>query len=225
MVIAEAERDGYGSGGHFWGAVLDHSLQVAPFCTLHGVMSMLPYRTAPVGGFKVRHLRLGVGGMKGHSIATDFRHTHLVRQTRQYKPLVTLVNRIARELLPEWFTWTTMQLSCNVLTKPHQHLRDSSPLSAVFSRQHTRGHIRVEEGCVCSGRRGRRCRMQCLDGVTREGATYDVSQRPVVVRTGAWHATGSWRLVVLYSRGDWQTLAAWDRAFLHEAAFRLYAGA
>ena len=79
VVIAEAERDGYGSGGHFRGAVFDHSLQVAPFCTLHGMLSMLPYRTAPIGAYKVRHLQLGVGGMKGHIIATDFRHTCLVR--------------------------------------------------------------------------------------------------------------------------------------------------
>ena len=71
--------------------------------------------------------------------------------------------------------------------------------------------------------------MQCLDGVTRDGVTYNVSQQPVVVRTGAWHGTCSWhgerRLVVLYSCGDWRTLPPWDRAFLHEAAFRLHAGA
>ena len=71
--------------------------------------------------------------------------------------------------------------------------------------------------------------MQCLDGITRDGATYDVSQQPGVVRTGAWHGTCSWhgerRLVVLYSRGDWRTLPPWDRAFLHEATFRLHAGA
>ena len=33
VVIVEAERDGYGSGGHFRGAVFHHSLQGAPFCT------------------------------------------------------------------------------------------------------------------------------------------------------------------------------------------------
>ena len=48
--------------------------------------------------------------------AIDFGHTSLVQQTRNYKPLVTLVNQIARGLLPKWFTWTTMQFSCNVLT-------------------------------------------------------------------------------------------------------------
>ena len=168
--------------------------------------------------------------MKGHIIATDFRHTCLVQQTRQYKPLVTLVNRIARQLLPKWFTWTTMQLSCIVLTKPHQHVHHSSPWSSVFSiGTYTRGHIWVQAGCVGSGQGGWRCRMQCLDGVRRERATYNVSQLPVVVRTGAWHATCSWhgerQLVVSCSRGDWQTLLAWDRAFLHEAAFGLYAGA
>ena len=52
VVIAEAERDGYGSGGRFRGAVFDHSLEVAPFCTLHGVMSMLLYRTGLVAGFR-----------------------------------------------------------------------------------------------------------------------------------------------------------------------------
>ena len=51
VVIAEAERDGDGSRGHFRGPVFDHSLQVAPFCTLHGMMSMLPYKTGSVGGF------------------------------------------------------------------------------------------------------------------------------------------------------------------------------
>ena len=78
VVIAEAEGDGHGSGGHFRGAVFDHSLEVAAFCTLHGMMSMLPYRTWPVVGFRVRHLQLGVGGMKGQNSATDFRHTRLV---------------------------------------------------------------------------------------------------------------------------------------------------
>ena len=77
-VIAEAEGDGYGSGDHFRGAVFDHSLQVAPVCTLHGMMSMLPYRTGSVGGVRVRQLQEGVGGMKGQINATDFRHTRLV---------------------------------------------------------------------------------------------------------------------------------------------------
>ena len=101
VVIAQAERDGYGSGGHFREAIFDHSLQVAPFCTLHGIMSMLPYRHGPVGGFRVRHLQLGVGGMKGHNNATDLRHSRVVQRMRNYKPLVTLVNQIARELWPK----------------------------------------------------------------------------------------------------------------------------
>ena len=96
------------------------------------MMSMLPYRTGLVEGFRVRHLQLGVGGDEGHSNATLFRHTRLVQQMRNYNPLVTLVNQIASELLPQWFTWTTTQLSCNVLSKPHQHLLDSSPWSALF---------------------------------------------------------------------------------------------
>ena len=53
VVIAQAERDGYESGGHFRGAFFNHSLQVAPFCTLHRMMSMFPYRTGPIGGFRV----------------------------------------------------------------------------------------------------------------------------------------------------------------------------
>ena len=193
VVIAEVERDAFRRGGHFRGAIFDHSLHVAPFCTFLGMMSMWPYRTAPFGGLRVWHLQLGVGGMKGHIIATDFRHTRLVRQTCQYKALLTLVYQIASESLPEWFTWTTMQLSCNGVTKPHQLLHDSSPWWAVFStRRHTRGHIWAEAGCVFIGRCGRRCRMQCLDGVTRKGATYNLSQQGVVARTDAWHATCSW---------------------------------
>ena len=204
VVIAEAERDGVKGVGHFRGAVFDHSLQVAPFCTLHGMMGILAYKRGPVGGVRPWHLQLGVGGMKGHTNATDCRRTRLVQRTRNYKPLVTLVNKMARQMLPDWFTWTTMQLSCNVFTKPHQHVHDASPWSAVFSTgQHTRGHIWVEVGGVCNGRGGRRCSMECLDSVTRVGATYDVCQQPVLVRTGAWHGTCSWhgerRLVVLYS--------------------------
>ena len=164
-------------------------------------MSMLAYTTAPVEGFKVRHLQPGVGGMKGHIIAIDLDHTSVVRQTGQYKPLVTMVNHIATELLPQSFTWTSIQLSCNVMTKPLQHLHDSSPWSTVFSTgQHTRGHKWVEAGCVCSGQGGRRCIMQFLDVVTRDCATYNVSQQPVVLSTGAWHETCLWhrqrRLVV-----------------------------
>ena len=94
---------------------------------------MLPWKRGPVGGIRVWHLQLGVGGMKGHDNARDCRCTRLVQQTRNYKPLATLVKGIAREMLPEWFTWTTMQLSCNVLTKPHQHVHSTSPLvSSVF---------------------------------------------------------------------------------------------
>ena len=230
VVIAEAERDGVKAEGHFRGAVFDHSLQVAPFCTLHGMMGILAYKRGPVGGVRAWHLQLGVGGMKGHTNATDGRRTRLVQRTRSYKPLVTLVNKMARQMLPDWFTWTTMQLSCNVLTKPHQHVHDASLWSAVFSTgQHTRGHLWVEVGGVCNGPAGRICSMQCLASVTRDGAAYDVCQQPVLVRTGAWHGTFSWhgerRLVVLYSRGDWWTLPPRDRAFLNETAFRLHAGA
>ena len=67
VVIAEAERDGVRGGGHFRGAVFDHSLHVAPFCTLHGMMGILAYKRGPVGGVRAWHLQLGVGGMKGHT--------------------------------------------------------------------------------------------------------------------------------------------------------------
>ena len=52
VVIAEVEPNCYGRGGHFQGAVFDHSLQVAPCCTLQGIMSVLLY-TAGGGGFKL----------------------------------------------------------------------------------------------------------------------------------------------------------------------------
>ena len=92
VVIDEVERYGYGTRGHFWGVVFDHSLHVAPFCTLHGMMSMLPYTTAAIGGFTVRHLQLGFGAMKGHIIMANLRQRSLVRRTLKCKPLVTLVN-------------------------------------------------------------------------------------------------------------------------------------
>ena len=44
--------DGVKAGGHFRGAVFDHSLQVAPFCTLHGMMGILAYKRGPVGGLE-----------------------------------------------------------------------------------------------------------------------------------------------------------------------------
>ena len=143
VVIAEAERDGVKGGGHFRGAVFDHSLEVAPFGTLHGMMGILAYKRGPVGGVRAWHLQSGVGGMKGHTNATDCCRTRLVQRTRNYKPLVTLVNKMAREMLPDWFTWTTMQLFCNVLTKPHQHVHDASPWSAVFFHRpaHTGTHM------------------------------------------------------------------------------------
>ena len=78
VVIAEAERDDVKGGGHFRGAVFDHSLQVAPFCTLHGMMGILPCKRGPVGGFRVWHLQLGVGEMKGHTNARDCCRTRLV---------------------------------------------------------------------------------------------------------------------------------------------------
>ena len=105
-----------------------------------------------------------------------------------------MVNHIARELVPEWFTWTTIQLSCNETTAPHQHRFDSTPWSAVFSTgQHVGGEIWVEEGGVGSGPHGRPGRRQCPDGINRPGHRYRVDRQPVVVRTRAWHATCPWK--------------------------------
>ena len=55
VIIGDAERDAYGGAGHFRVALFDHSLRVALFCTLHGMMSMLPYRLGLDEGFRVRH--------------------------------------------------------------------------------------------------------------------------------------------------------------------------
>ena len=81
-------------------SLITHS-KYLPFCTLHGMMSMLPCRTGPRGGFRVWHLQLGLGGMKAPINATNLHHTPLVQHTHNYKPLLTLVNRIARELMPK----------------------------------------------------------------------------------------------------------------------------
>ena len=51
IIIVEGEHNGHGSGGHFWGAVFDDSLRVAPYCTLHGIKAILPYTAEAVGGF------------------------------------------------------------------------------------------------------------------------------------------------------------------------------
>ena len=52
VLIAEAARFVVKGGRPFRGAVIDHSLQVAPFCTVHGMMSMLPWKRGPMGGGK-----------------------------------------------------------------------------------------------------------------------------------------------------------------------------
>ena len=163
------------------------------------------------------------------NLKADCRRWRLVQGTQEHGPLVIMVNRIARKLIPKWFTWTTIQLSCNETTAPHQHRFDSTPWSAVFSTgRHLGGEIWVEEGGVGSGPRGRPGRRQCPDGISRPGHRYRVDRQPVVVRTGAWHATCPWkgdrRLVVLYGRGELQSLPASHRKFLQQHAFRLPAG-
>ena len=226
IVVGEAECDGLRPGGHYRGASYDRSLQVAPLCVLHGIMGTLLYTRETVGRFSLRRLQLGVGGSKGHTAKGDCRRSRLVQGTQEHGPLVMMVNRIARKLVPKWFTWTTIQLSCNETTAPHQHRFDSTPWSAVFSTgRHLGGEIWVEEGGVGSGPRGRPGRRQCPDGISRPGPRYRVDRQPVVVRTGAWHATCPWkgdrRLVVLYGRGEWQSLPASHRKFLQQHAFRL----
>ena len=99
----------------------------------------------------------------------------------------------------------------NETTTSHQHCFDSTPWQALFSTgRHVGGEIWVEEGDVGSGPHGRRGRRQCRDGINRPGHRYRVDRQPVVLRTGAWHATCPWkgdrRLVVLYGRGEWHSL-------------------
>ena len=53
ILIGEAERDGYGRGGHFRGASYDRSLQVAPLCFLHGIMGTLVYTRETFGHFSL----------------------------------------------------------------------------------------------------------------------------------------------------------------------------
>ena len=229
IVLGEAERDGHRPGGHYRGTSYDRSLQVAPLCVLHGIMGTLLYTRETLGQFSLRRLQLGVGGSKGHTAKGDFLRSRLVQGTQEHGPLVMMVNHIARELVPEWFTWTTMQLSSNETTAPHQHRFDSTPWSAVFStRRHVGGEIWVEEGGVGSGPHGRPGRRQCPDGISHPGHRYCVDRQPVVVRTGAWHATCPWkgdrRLVVLYGRREWQCLPPSHRKFLQQHAFPLLAG-
>ena len=133
IVIGEAKRDGHRRGGHYRGASYDRSLQVAPLCVLHGIMGTLVYTRETLGQFCLRRLQLGAGGSKGHTAKGDCRRSRLVQGTQEHGPLVMMVNHIARELGPEWFTSTTIQLSCNETTAPHQHRFDSTPWSAVFS--------------------------------------------------------------------------------------------
>ena len=140
-----------------------------------------------------------------------------------------MVNHVARELVPDWFTWTTIQLSCNETRAPHQHPFDSTPWSSVFSTgRHVGRELWVEEGGVGSGPHGRLGRWQCPDGIILSGHRYRVDTQPVVVRTGAWHATCPWkgdrRLVVLYRCGEWHSLPPSHRKFLHRHAFPLPAG-
>ena len=105
-----------------------------------------------------------------------------------------MVNHIARGLVPEWFTWTTIQLSCSVRTHPHQHHFDATTWSTVFSTwQHLGGEIWVEEGGVRS--RGTPGRGHCADGIYRARRRYSVDEQPVVLRSGActganWESQG-----------------------------------
>ena len=101
------------------------------------------YTRETLGEFSLRRLQLGVGGSKGHTAKGDCRRSRLVQGTQEHGPLVMMVNHIVRELVPEWFTWTTIQVSCNETTAPHQHRFDSTPWSAVFS---TGQHVVVRFG-------------------------------------------------------------------------------
>ena len=193
IVIGEAQHHGRRPGGHYRGASYDCSLQVAPLCFWHGIMGTLVYTRETFGQFSLRRLQLGVDGSKGYTAKGDCRRSPLVQGTQEHGPLLMMVGHIARRLVPEWVTWTTIQLSRNEMTAPHQHRFDSTPWSAVFSTgQHVGGEIWVEEGCVASGPRGRPRRRHCPDGINRAGHRYRVDMQRVVVRTGAWHATCPW---------------------------------
>ena len=229
IVIGEAERDGRRQGEHYGGASHDRSLQVAPLCVLHGIMGTLVYTKEKLGQFSLRRLQPCVGGSKGHTTKRDCRRSRLVQGTQEHGLLMMMVNHIARELVPDWFTWTTIQLSCNEMTVPHQYHLYITPWSAVFSTgRHLGGEISVEEGGVGSAPRGRPRIRQCPHGINRPGHRYRVDRQLVEVRTAAWHATCPWkgdrRLVVLYSRGEWQSLPPSHCKFLHQHAFRLLAG-
>ena len=147
IVIGEAERYGRRRGGHYRGASYDRSLKVALLCVLHGIMGTLVYTRETLGQFSLRRLQLGVGGSKGHTAKGDCHRSWLVQGTQEHGPLVMMVHHIARELVPEWFMWSTIQLSCNETTASHQHRFDSTPWSAVFSTgHHVGGEIGLEEG-------------------------------------------------------------------------------
>ena len=133
ILIGEGESDGFRSGGHFRGASYDRSLQVAPLCVLHGIMGTLVYTREAFGQFSLRRLQLAVGGSQVHTGKGDVRRSQPVHGTQEHGPLVLMVNHIAKGFPPECFTWTTIQLSCNEVTDPHQHRFDSTPWSAVFS--------------------------------------------------------------------------------------------
>ena len=81
IIIGEAGRDEFRSGGHFRGASYDRSLQVAPLCVLHGIMGTLVYTREALKHFSQRRVQLGVGGIKGHTGKRDLCRTRLVQVT------------------------------------------------------------------------------------------------------------------------------------------------
>ena len=88
IIIGEAQRDGFRSGGRFRGASYDRALQVAPLCVLHGIMGTLVYTREALGHFSLRRLQLGVGVSKGHTGKRDLPRTRLVQGTQEHGPLV-----------------------------------------------------------------------------------------------------------------------------------------
>ena len=96
ILIGEAERDGFRSGGYFRGASYDCSLHVAPLCVLHGIMGTLVYTRETFGQFSLQKLHLGVDGSKGHTGKGGVRRSRLVHGTQEHCPLVFMVNHIAR---------------------------------------------------------------------------------------------------------------------------------
>ena len=153
-------------------------------------------------------MQLGVGGIKGHTGKREVHRTWLVQGTQQHGPLCVDGEPHRKGVGARVFQRDYIQLSCNVRTEPHQHGFDATLLSAVLSTgQHLGREMWVEQGGVWSGPHVTPGRRHFPDSIYRARHRYRVDEQPVVLRTGAWHATCTWegdrQLVVLYAHGNW----------------------